>query len=568
MQQYLTKARSNFGRRSNGSGVPTIMRPPPGGTAYFGTSYRWTQLTFFKHWAFIAIKIWMDTFAGGEGPKLGRIIRDESNDKKRLKYAIKKSLGGPQQHERFEPYEWNDPMRRVFRNPNEPDVAYDLWCWHVLFKKLMGISYWWVRRRTDGLGAGVPLEIWVLPSHWVQMRTDSQGLPDHYFVQSPFGPAVNIPYDEVVVFMEHSPINRWEGYAVNMAVGEWLDTYEASWRARLAQYKNGNIPSFHVQLGETYGDPDQQALDRYYAKLATRFQGESNTNKPIITGADVDIKALNISPVDMDYIANEDQIRDMVLSAHRVPKVMAGLVDNMTYGSNAAALELFFYYVNSELKYTGEIVTEKIVSRTGRYQGLEHYKDGAGFWDERTANDPEMKLRILESRVANGSIVPNQIRTGYGDDPYEHGGDDPIVGGQEMPWATGGRDEVREAIAATGNDDAVKAQVDVGNQIMEMQAKVQDGTMDRGMAVANVQLVYGFNAQQAEALFQAADRQATQDGARLEMNFKRAMRKGLNGGSGVAGGFTMGGRLSAERDEYKRLFDHMKNKGHTLNGKH
>ncbi len=549
MRQYLQKSQAKF---SAPRGLPSVFRPPPGGAAYVGQPYRWIQLANYKNWAFIAIRCWMTTAAGGDPPKIGRIIRDEA-DKKPQRRAIRKSLGGPQQHERFEPYEWNDPMRRLFRNPNGPDVAFDLWAWHYLFKKLMGISYWWVRRRKDGIGAGMPLEIWVLPPHWVRMMSDMDGSPSFYNVQSPFGPSIDIPFDEVVTFYEHSPLNRWEGYAVNLAVGEWLDTYESNARARRNQYENGAIPAYHLQLGESYGDPDQEQLERYYTKLDARLRGVGNVNRPIITGPDTEIKALGISPVDMGYHQTEEQIRDNVLCAYEVPKVMVGLQDGMTYGSNAAAQQMFYSKVNPDRKYTGEVVTEKIVSPTGKYERLEHYKDGAFFWDELTPNDPEMKLRTIESRRAGGSITPNQERTSYGDEAYEYGGDDPLVNGQEMPWSTGGRSALHEEIAATGNHDAVRAQSDVAKQIMELQASVAEGTTTREAAIATVQHVYGFELQQAQSMIQAAEVDAAQNGANLTQAFQRA----LNGSSGQAGGYTVTSRLIGERKEQeKSLADH------------
>ena len=381
--------------------------------------------TTSEYWAFVAIKVWMRTVAGGAPPNFGRIVR---GDPKRGKRWVRKSLGGPEPHETFEALEHDDPMRQVFRNPNGPDVAFDLWCWHYLYKKLTGMSHWYVLRNRFG----VPVEIWVIPTHWTRMLTGHHGLPSSYVVTSPWGRTQEIPFDDVVTFYEHSPLNRWEGFAVNQAIGEWIDTYEANTRARLAQYKNGAIPAYHVSLGESYGDPDERQLDRYYSKLNTRFQGENRTGRPIITGADVEVKALGISPVDMGYDKTEDQIRDMTLVAYDVPKVIVGLMDSMTYGSVAAGRAEFYEgAVNPDLHYNGQVVSEKIVVPTPGYE------DGVCFWDERTASDPDLKLKIVESRRAGGSMTVNEERTHYGDEVYEHGGDNPFIGGVEMPWATG-----------------------------------------------------------------------------------------------------------------------------------
>lgn len=210
---------------------------------------------------------------------------------------------------------------QTFQKPNHWDVAYDLWAYTVLFYTLTGEAHWWVMRNRWG----VPLEIWVIPTHWMRLVNYSNGEPAHYIVQSPWGIAQNIPYDEVVNFYWHSPLNRFEGYAVSLAISEWIDAYEASVRAQLAQYKNGAIPNFHVQLSDVYGDPDEAFLRRFYGKWFQRFQGEDRTNLPLITGSGVEVKPLSISPVDMNYIATDDNFRDKILAAYGVNKMIAGI---------------------------------------------------------------------------------------------------------------------------------------------------------------------------------------------------------------------------------------------------
>lgn len=463
MREFIEKARSKYAMQT-----PRVFAPPFGGSAYFGQPYRWEQVTHFKHWAFVAIRVWMKTVAGGPAPNIGRIFREEQGKGRK---RVTKGLGGPSPHERFEACEYDDPMRRVFRNPNGPDVGYDLWAWHYLYLKLTGESSWYVLRN----GFGVPVELWVIPTHWKRLDAGRHGLPSAYIVQSPWGPVQRIPFDDVVTFYEHSPLNRWEGYAVNQAVGEWIDTYESSIRSKLAQYKNGAIPAFHVQLGESYGDPDARMLERYRQKWMTRFQGENRTGNPLFTGADVDVKPLGITPVDMNYEATEDRYCTLTLAAYDVPKVMVGLVDSMTYGSVAAARELFYSgSVNPDLKRNGEVISEKIVRPTP------HYDNAVCFWDEQHAGDPELDLRIEESMMRDGTMTPNQRRTRRGMEPYEHGGDDPLINGQPMSWATGERDKALDdaflqAAADRGKDALTTKEGETSDaDKLEQSAALQD----------------------------------------------------------------------------------------------
>ncbi len=393
----------------------------------------WTQVVNFRHWLYVGIRAWMDSVAGGDAPSFGRLVPAEKvTPGKAVRKAVTrlpngkvlKALGGPQEHEVFEAYPATHAITKLFRNPNGPDVAYDLWAWTILFLKLTGVARWWVLRNTD---TGVPVEIWIMPTHWCRMVTDN-GRPLGFIMQNPWGTSQDVPWDDVVSFYEHSPLNRYEGYAVNIAIAEWLETYDSNTRARMAQYKNGAIPAFHVQLGDSYSDPDEASLTRFYSKFASRFQGENNTGRPLITGPDTDVKALGISPVDMRYHETEEQLMTMILASLGVPKASIGLTDTMTYGSVRAAEAQFYNRINPTLKYMGEVISEKVVKRT---PGCE---DGVGFWDERATHDPELFNQEVEQDFKNGMLTPEEYRSLRGREPYPLGGKNPVVQGVEMPW--------------------------------------------------------------------------------------------------------------------------------------
>lgn len=412
--------------RTHGVRVPPAFRPPYGGASYFGQSYRWEQVLHFKYWSFVAIRAIMREIAGGKPPNLGR---------KKKRVVGQKSFG-PSAGEEFEPYPNDHPLQRVFCNPNGPDVAYDLWAFHVLFKCLTGQSHWWVMKNAFG----TPVEIWQMPTHWMRLLTDRDGQPCAYVLQSPWGHQTLVPYEDVVSFYDHSPLNRYEGYAVSQAVGEWIDVYEAKTRTQLATFKNGAVPSFHVSLGDSYADPDEQMLERFYAKWFARFQGEDNAGKPLITGADIEVKDFGHQPVEVleASLRTEEQIRDMTLAAYGVPKGVLGLEPTSDTSAYAPLNQFVRFTIQPELTYTGQVVTEKIVKSID--------PEGVCYWDDRVVSDPELLERQLAADIADGTLTPNEKRAMRGREPYEHGGDDPLLNGSPVPWATGQRDGMDVAL--------------------------------------------------------------------------------------------------------------------------
>lgn len=532
--------------------VPAIMRPPSGGSAYYGQAYHWEQVLHYKYWSFVAIRAIIREVAGGAPPQLGRIVRRDESKKRFAKRinkslftgGVRKSLGGPREHEEFEPYEHDHPLVKLFNNPNGPDVAYDLWAWHTLFKALTGVAHWWVIKN----GFGCPCEIWVIPTHWVRMQQDKDGQPGDYFVQSPWGYACTIPFEDVVSFYDHSPLNRYEGVAVSQAISEWIDMAESQTRMQLAVFKNGALPAFHVQLGDAYADPDEAFLSRFYSKWFARFQGENNSGKPLITGADVEIKGItghNPAEALQSSIASEEFIRDRTLAAFGVPKGVIGLEPAQDTSAYAPQRQFCRFTINPELHYIGQVITEKIVKPVDEH--------GVCFWDDRVVDDPEQVLAEIASRRAGASITPNEERAIFGAESYPHGGDDPILAGSPVPWVTGDKEDALAAVS-TSEPEGLAATVGGSQQIMQMQQAVLDGTLEAGMAIANAKIVFGFTDEEAEALFTTHALSAAgkirehepEKPVKPEPGFERAFRRAMGAGGGAAGGYTVDGYSDPE----------------------
>lgn len=384
-----------------------VFSAPPGGAGYYGTpGFRWQQvLEGYRHWSFVAIGAYIREIAGGEPPQVGRLvpITDRGPKSKALKsWAAKKwvtkALGIPEGHD-FEPFEYDDPMVRLFSNPNGPDVAYDLWAYTVLFHLLTGYVVLWVRRNQMGM----PIELWPIPTHWIQNlhveRGQEGGNPTGYRVMSPWGQTHIFPFDECVVLQEHSPLSRYEGYAVSIAIAEWLDTYESMVRTRLAQFKNGAVPNIHVSLGETYSDPDEAFLARFYAKWFARFQGENQAGLPLITGPDIEVKSIGSLAPEL-FIQGDEMISVHVLAAYGVPKGVVGIEPANDTSAYAPQNQFCRFRVNPMLTYYGQVFTEKVIRKTPSYE------DGLIHWKSRVVNDPAQVNSDIASDLA--CILPGQ----------------------------------------------------------------------------------------------------------------------------------------------------------------
>ena len=435
------------GQRSRASHVPAAFTPPPGGYGFYGPSYNYQQVLNYTYWAYIAIKAHVKEIAGGKAIHLGTITDRPPEEAKRMKRylgAIRKNLGGPQEHEQFDPYPKDHWCPQLFNNPNGPDVAYDLLAYDTIFFNLCGHSHWWLIK--DRLR--VPREAWVVPSQWTRLLCTFDGDPAAYEIRNPWGNVQYALYSDVISFYDHSPLNRWEGWAVTSAIAAWLDVYDSVVTTQLAMFKNGATPSFHVELDDSYSNPDEAMLRRYYAKWFGRFQGEANAGQAIITGPGVKLNPIGAVPNEIGFEASEEAIRNRVLAAYGVPQAL--VTGDPTVDTSAYAPQRTFcrFTINPILTYKSQVITEKLIKPVDRI--------GAGWWDDRVPDDPKQVAEDVRTRKDNQAITPNEVRILYGQDPYPYGGDDPFgPDGQELNWATG---KQQQASAEERMEQAYKRQ--------------------------------------------------------------------------------------------------------------
>ena len=264
-----------------------------------------------------------------------------------------KSLSVVKPHEDLEPLENDHPLRRLIENPNPVDTHYDIEYEKRMFRLLCGVSFEWVPKNDWG----VPAERWCIPSHWVWPRTgggayvspDMLQLNPHadeliqYYEIRPWGGmgsagVLRFPADEVIMELDKSPVNKLDGYSPMAAMAQWIDLDESISKSRWAQMMNQARPELWIELGPGYEDPTDDRIARIEAKLASRFQGEYNYAKPIVTPPGAKLTPLSYSPDKMAYGDGSDQTRDMILSGFCVPPAAVGLSKDMTYGSILATL--------------------------------------------------------------------------------------------------------------------------------------------------------------------------------------------------------------------------------------
>lgn len=417
--QIIAKGHGEVGER-------VFARAMHGGSGY-GFPGGWSQdrieqVQHLKAWVYIAVRaIWQrlarippNLAFVTEGPPTGQVHKGYD---RLQQWRCQKSLHAVKPHETIIPAGSFHPLSRLFNNPNGPDVSFDFWYELGLFLELTGNSYIWTVPSRLGVldGTYKAAELWVLPSHWVWPRIGHDRLIEYYEVRPWIGPGVlRFPPEDVIHVRFKSPIHKIDGYSPLTPGAEWIDTSESVGRSRFWSFKNGAFPSGNLKLGAQYADVDDEKLERMYSRLESRFRGEENFGRPIITPPDSEYVPLTINPQEMAYIETADQLRDWILALWAVPKEVAGIQDA---GNEIAMYGPLRQFAENclipRVTYLGQVLTEKLAHRWDKRLRV--------WWDDPSPDDPQQKREDLKMRYETQSITPNEIRAAYGDAPMPDG---------------------------------------------------------------------------------------------------------------------------------------------------
>ena len=344
------------------------------------------EVQHYKQWTYVAINAIADKVA-----------------EQRIRLGIKLS-------ERMVPD--NNPMRFLLDRVNDSgDTQSELWYESTLYLLLTGNCYWWVIPNS----LGQPAELWVVPSQWIRSVASKTKWIDHWLV-SPSGnfgsQAARLRPEEIIHIRRISPVSKIDGYSPLQGGAEWIDTSESINDARWNSFKNGSWPGLMIKLGDTYADPSDSQIARLQDKFLAKFGRTENAGRPLIVKPDMDIQALTLTPKEMDFGMSADQMRDSILSLFRVPKIIAGISEDVNFASANAAMTIFCTNtVQPILNTIAGAVTEQLAPRFNpRIRA---------FFDECAPNNPELHKEQWETGLKYGVVSPDEYRAYIGLKPLE-----------------------------------------------------------------------------------------------------------------------------------------------------
>jgi phage portal protein BeeE len=365
----------------------------------------------FKYWTYIAVKRIMDTCSEPilqcgypvetypfQKQNLTRQQRDYL-----LQYYPAQWLQSAQTD--LQPVPEAHPVKQLIANINSEDTWAEFIAETILFLELCGQFYWWIVPN----GLGLPAQLWVIPTDWVQPIWSKTGDLIKYRV-IPTGCSYRtqeLGPNELATGKHKSPRSKHFGWGPLQAGARWLDNVEQIEKSRERSFKNGVFPEAIIEMGDKYANPLDDTLTRIKEKFISRMRGVREEGEPLMVPPDVKIHKWTNTPREMDFETSGDQARDNALALHGVTDVVAGVTKNINRATAETAFDIFYAVTcNPLLRLIAGLFTENVARR---------FDPRLMCWyDSLRQKSAEQRQKELELLSSKGAVSLNELRGEYG----------------------------------------------------------------------------------------------------------------------------------------------------------
>ncbi len=225
----------------------------------------------------------------------------------------------------------NSELQKIIDNPN-PDISWSEMMEHlVYFIDLAGNNYWSIIRAGN---VGKPVGLWPLAPHGMKITPGPTTIIESY---QPKGRAAKILSRDMVHIKTINPESFLFGLPTIQAAGRAIDIDRMAGEWQMSSLQNRGISDYAIVI-----DPETtpETVERLRELHKSRNAGPQNARAPFLTTRD--IKPLNQSAVEMDFVASRSKVWAEIATAMGVPLPMIGVLDNATLANIETSRKIFW----------------------------------------------------------------------------------------------------------------------------------------------------------------------------------------------------------------------------------
>ena len=252
------------------------------------------------------------------------------------------------------------PFLDFWANPNPLHEMSNAALWRLLeiYLKLKGEGYFIMEKSP----LGVPVELWPVPVHWVQMTP----YLDHpyYTVRLTNGLLMNVSVDDMFVMKDLNPIDPFKrGLGQSEALADEIETDEYAAKFQKRFFFNDATPN--LIIGMPKSTPEQR--QRFRSEWIERFRGVFQSHGVATVNGEVTVNKVGDTMKDMDMVNGRTFLRNAVLEHFGVPREIMGITESSNRATSEAAQ--FIYAQNvlmPNLRRREEAINNQIIPYFGR----------------------------------------------------------------------------------------------------------------------------------------------------------------------------------------------------------
>lgn len=295
-----------------------------------------------------------------------------------------------------------DEVGQYMMRPNPHMTWFDLIETTLLHMELSGNAYWEVIRGLEGDGK---VEV-IYPMRPDRMKIvpDAKKKIDHYEYQIDGKPVGKLEPESVLHLKYTSAKDEFYG-TPPIASGQSeviLDFYMTSWNKDF--FKRGAEPGGVLETDQVLSDTTWNRIRTWWNK---RHKGVDKTHEIAILEGGLKYKQVTSKHSDMQYLEGKKHARDIVLAIMRVPPVIVGLVDGVTYANSKDQKKIFWQHnIIPKLMRIQAAINAFLMPEKVEFNFVTKMIDSI-------VEDDEVKARIARDNVSSGLMTINEVREKY-----------------------------------------------------------------------------------------------------------------------------------------------------------
>lgn len=302
------------------------------------------------------------------------------------------------------------PAMQLLNKVNPVMSSTDLKRETMSFLEINGNHFWYIVRSASG----TPVELWPLDPSRITINKGTLRPIDGYTYRNAKGENVSFKFEEVLQFKRFNPKDQYRGMGTIEAAALQIDidTYSAEWNRNF--FFNSARPDTVLK---TDAKLDKDVFERVKKQWNQEYGGVNNAHKTAILEGGLDVKFLNMSQKDMDFLEQRKFSRDEILSIFRVPKSIIGIVEDVNR-ANAEASEYVFakWVMKPKVQLFIDVLNEMYLPMFGLDTSQYEFT-----FDDFVPENEEIEIKKFQTGIQSGYYTINEVRAEEDLPPIEGG---------------------------------------------------------------------------------------------------------------------------------------------------